>query len=84
MGHSCFPRLRKYTRKCFRLLYYNPDTGEYAQGWNDACMVMYWFVLFTGLRASVIDFMLVPFAHRVGIESKFGEQAWEFIYNSTF
>jgi acyl-CoA-dependent ceramide synthase len=47
-------------------------------------MVMYWFVLFTGLRASVIDFMLVPFAHRVGIESKFGEQAWEFIYNSTF
>jgi acyl-CoA-dependent ceramide synthase len=52
-------------------------------------MVMYWFVLFTGLRASVIDFVLVPFAHRVGIESKkditrFGEQAWEFIYYSTF
>jgi acyl-CoA-dependent ceramide synthase len=54
-----------------------------------AYMVVYWILLFTGLRASVINFVLEPFAQRLGIESKkditrFGEQAWAFIYYSTF
>lgn len=89
LTHACFPGHREHTLKCFRLSYYNPDTGDYAQGWNDAYMVIYWVLLSTGLRAGVINFVLVPFVQRLGIESKkditrFGEQAWAFIYYSTF
>lgn len=89
LTHACFPRLRHHTLKWFRLSYYNSDTGDYAQGWNDAYMVVYWILLFTVLRTSVTNFVLEPFAQRLGIESKkditrFGEQAWAFIYYITF
>lgn len=52
-------------------------------------MVFYWIVLFTGLRASLMDYVLKPFAQWAGVEKKkdlvrFSEQAWLLIYYSVF
>jgi acyl-CoA-dependent ceramide synthase len=52
-------------------------------------MVFYWIVFFTGLRASVMDFILTPLAKRSGIKkendrTRFAEQAWLFIYCTVF
>lgn len=89
MTHLCFPRARRHTRKFFRLSYYNPDSGEYCAGWNDAWLVSYWFVVFTGLRAGVMDYILMPLAKKGGVKTerdrtRFAEQAWLVIYCSVF
>lgn len=89
MTHLCFPRSRRHTRKFFKLSYYNPESGEYCSGWNDAWMVFFWIVVFTGLRASVMDYILVPLARFGGVRTtrnrtRFAEQAWLLIYCSIF
>lgn len=89
LTHLCFPRARRHTRKFFELSYYNPDSGEYCAGWNDAWMVFYWIVVFTGLRAAVMDYLLTPFAKKAGAkterdQTRFAEQAWLLIYYSVF
>lgn len=48
-------------------------------------MVAYWIVLFTALRASVMDYILTPFAAWGGVQKKkdlvrFAEQAWLLVY----
>jgi len=58
-------------------------------GWDDIFMVFYWITVFTGLRAAVMDYLLVPLAQRAGIGKKkekvrFAEQAWIFIYYGAF
>ena len=45
--------------------------------------------MFTGLRATVMDYVLVPFADLVGVEkrkgkARFAEQAWVLIYDTSF
>lgn len=52
-------------------------------------MVSYWIVLFTGLRAAIINFALMPLAQWAGVQKKkdltrFAEQAWLLIYYSVF
>jgi acyl-CoA-dependent ceramide synthase len=89
LTHLCFPRARRHTRKFFELSYYNPESGEYCAGWNDAWMVFYWIVVFTGLRAAVMDYVLTPFAKNAGAkterdQTRFAEQAWLLIYYSVF
>lgn len=89
LTHLCFPRARRHTRKFFELSYYNPHTGEYCAGWNDAWMVSYWIVVFTGLRAAVMDYLLKPLAKKGGVkterdQTRFAEQAWLLIYCSVF
>ena len=89
LTHMCFPRARRHTRKFFELSYYNPESGEYRAGWNDAWLVSYWIVVFTGLRASVMDYILMPLATKGGVKTKrdqtrFAEQAWLLIYYSVF
>lgn len=89
LTHLCFPRARRHTRKFFELSYYNPDSGEYRAGWNDAWMVSYWIVVFTGLRAAVMDYILTPLAKKGGVKTardltRFAEQAWLLIYYSVF
>ena len=84
-----FPRARPQTRKFLQLSYYNPESGDYTIGWDDACMVTYWIVMFTALRASIMDYVLTPFAAWGGVQKKkdlvrFAEQAWLFIYYSVF
>ncbi|CZS98010.1 hypothetical protein WAI453_011860 [Rhynchosporium graminicola] len=85
LTHLCFPRARSHARKFFELSYYNADTGAYRAGWNDAWMVFFWIVVFTGLRAAVMEYVLSPLAKKVGVKSqrdqtRFVEQAWLWIY----
>jgi acyl-CoA-dependent ceramide synthase len=85
LTHMCFPRARRHTRKFFDLSYYNPQSGEYCAGWNDAWMVFFWIVVFTGLRAAVMDYILTPIAKRGGVatekdRTRFAEQAWLLIF----
>ena len=89
LTHMTFPRARRHTRKFFELSYYDPKSGEYRAGWNDAWMVSFYIVVFTGLRASVMDYILAPLATYGGVKSKrdltrFAEQAWLLIYYSVF
>ena len=85
LTHLCFPRARRHTRKFFQLSYHNASSGKYTIGWDDLPLVFYWIVVFTGLRAAVMDYILEPLAHLAGIDKKkekvrFAEQAWIFIY----
>jgi hypothetical protein len=89
LTHLCFPRARRHTRKFFELSYYNSESGEYCAGWNDAWMVSYWIVVFTGLRAAVLDYLLLPMAKKGGVKTKrdqtrFAEQAWLLVYYTVF
>jgi acyl-CoA-dependent ceramide synthase len=89
LTHLSFPRARRHTRKFFELSYFNPESGEYCAGWNDAWMVFYWIIVFTGLRAAVMDYLLTPFAKKAGAkterdQTRFAEQAWLLIYYSVF
>ncbi|KAL1859514.1 hypothetical protein VTK73DRAFT_7589 [Phialemonium thermophilum] len=89
LTHGCMPRARPYTTKFFTLAYRNPDTGNYGMGSSDGYLVAFCIVLFTGLRAATMEYLLAPFAKRRGIEKKkditrFCEQAWLFIYYVAF
>lgn len=88
LNHICFPRARLYTRKFHLLSYYNPRTGKYAAGWDDFYMVLYSIVVLTGLRAAIMDYVLMPIAQAMGVARskervRFAEQAWLIIYDST-
>lgn len=57
-------------------------------GWDDLYLVLYWIVVLTGLRAAIMDYLLVPLAQMAGVTTKkdktrFAEQAWILIYDST-
>lgn len=89
LTHMSFPKARRHTRKFVELSYYNPESGEYCAGWNDAWMVLFWVVAFTALRAAVMDYILSPFAKWGGVKTekdrtRFAEQAWLLIYYSVF
>lgn len=89
LTHICFPRARRQTRKFFQLSYLNEPSGKYALGWDDLPHVLYWIVVFTGLRAAVMDYILAPLAQMAGIERtkekvRFAEQAWICVYATAF
>lgn len=89
LTHLCFPRSRRHTRKFFQLSYYNPVSRKYTLGWDDLPLVLYWIVVFTGLRVAVMDYVLEPLAHMAGIQKKkakirFAEQAWALLYATAF
>lgn len=84
-----FPRLRVHTAKFFTLSYHNPATGQYNLGADDAPFVFFLVVLFTGLRASTMDYVLAPLARSQGLCKKkpitrFSEQAWLVLVYSVF
>ncbi len=79
------PRARDYTAKYFTLSYYNPETGDYGMGWADGHLILFCIVLFTGLRAATMEYVLAPFAKAQGISkrkdiTRFSEQAWLSVY----
>ena len=52
-------------------------------------MVAYWVIIFTGLRAAVMEWLLIPFACWGGVaktkgKMRFAEQAWLFLYYTAF
>lgn len=82
-------RARPYTAKYFTLSYYNPQTGEYALGWDDGYLILFCVLLFTGLRAASMEYVLAPFAKAHGIKkrkdiTRFSEQAWLLMYYMVF
>jgi acyl-CoA-dependent ceramide synthase len=87
LTHFCLSKARPYTSKFFTLSYYNPRTEKYAAGIDDLYFMTFCIVLFTGLRAGVMEHVLAPLAKRWGIAkrkdaTRFSEQAWLLIYCS--
>lgn len=85
LTHSLFPKLRSHTSKFFTLSYHNPETGHYNLGKNDFYLVSFLVTFLTGLRASVMEYILAPFAKNRGLSrrksiTRFSEQAWMLIY----
>jgi acyl-CoA-dependent ceramide synthase len=84
-----FPRARHHTQKFFSISYYNDATGTFALGWDDIFFVFYWIIVFTGMRCTIMDYILTPVAAWAGIEKKkarvrFAEQAWILLYYGAF
>lgn len=87
--HACLPKARTYTTKFYTLAHRKPATGNYGMGSDDAYLVTFCVILFTGLRAAAIEYLLAPFAKYRGISkrkdiTRFSEQAWLLIYYSFF
>lgn len=85
LTHICFPRARSRTTKFFHMSYYNADSNMYGCGTDDLPFVIFWTVVFTGLRVAVMDYLLDPLARLGGIRTKkgldrFKEQAWLIVY----
>ncbi|GAM82716.1 hypothetical protein ANO11243_007000 [Dothideomycetidae sp. 11243] len=82
-----FPSLRSNTSRYFVLSYKDDQTGLYKAGFDDLYFVVLWIVVFTGLRAATMDYVLMPWARNMGIKKKkhtlrFAEQSWMIIYYS--
>ncbi|KAK4074494.1 uncharacterized protein Triagg1_5090 [Trichoderma aggressivum f. europaeum] len=89
LAHACIPKARVHTTKFFHLSYYNARTGKYAAGFDDVCLIAFFIVLFTGLRAGTMDYILAPFGRLFEINKKkdltrFTEQAWLLVYYLVF
>ncbi|KAL7948501.1 longevity assurance proteins LAG1/LAC1 [Trichoderma barbatum] len=89
LAHGCIPKARIHTTKFFHLSYLNERTGKYAAGFDDAYLIAFFIVLFTGLRAGTMEYILAPFGRLNGITkrkdlTRFSEQAWLLIYYAVF
>ncbi|KAI2464997.1 longevity assurance proteins LAG1/LAC1 [Annulohypoxylon bovei var. microspora] len=89
LTHSFVPRVRPFTSQFFTLSHYNPATGKYAAGHGDIYFVTFCVLLFTGIRAALMQHVLAPLATYWGITKKkdvtrFAEQGWMLMYNSVF
>ena len=85
LTHIIFPRARSRTAKFFRMSYYNRETQLYGCGTDDLPYVVFWSVVFTGLRVVIMEYLLDPLARLSGLKTKkgldrFKEQAWLIIY----
>lgn len=83
------PKARAFTSKFFTISHYNDKTGRYAIGEHDYYFIVFCMVLFTGLRAGVMEHVLAPLAKLWGISKKkeitrFSEQAWLLVYYFVF
>jgi very-long-chain ceramide synthase len=64
------PKARLYTSKFLTLSHYNSNTGKYAAGLDDFYFITFYVVLFTGLRAALMEYVLALLARRWGISKK--------------
>ncbi|KAF7555404.1 hypothetical protein G7Z17_g2188 [Cylindrodendrum hubeiense] len=83
------PKARPYTTKFFTLSYLNEATGKYSNGSDDIYLIICFIVLFSGLRAAVMQYVLVPFAKICGVHkrkdlNRFSEQSWLLCYYAVF
>ncbi|KAF4821907.1 Sphingosine N-acyltransferase-like protein FUM18 [Colletotrichum siamense] len=89
LAHFCIPKAQAHTIKFFTLSYKNPETGLYGAGLGDACLLTFCIILFTGLRAATMEYVLAPLAKGWGVSkrkdlTRFSEQAWLLIYYLVF
>ncbi|KAI1186066.1 longevity-assurance protein [Nemania serpens] len=87
--HTWFPQWQPVTSKFFTLSGYNAATGKYAIEHDDLYFVGFCVVLFIGIRAGSMKYVLAPLARSCGLVNKkriarFSEQGWMFMYNSVF
>ncbi|KAI8362499.1 TLC domain-containing protein [Mortierella sp. GBAus27b] len=66
---------------------YDAVTETYEKTWDDMYFLTFWVATFTFLRASVMNFVLMPLSRRLGATSersivRFAEQGWICIYYS--
>jgi acyl-CoA-dependent ceramide synthase len=85
LTHIIFPKARSRTAKFFRMSYYNRETQMYGCGTDDLPYVVFWSVVFTGLRVVIMEYLLDPLARLGGLKTKkgldrFKEQAWLIVY----
>ncbi|KAI1199154.1 TLC domain-containing protein [Nemania serpens] len=89
LTHLFIPKARSHTRKFFTLSYHSPSSGGYAIGSDDYCFISFCVVLFTGLRAGLMEHVFAPLAKHWGLKkrkdmTRFSEQAWLLTYYSFF
>lgn len=89
LSHICLPSIRPFTSKFVTLGHYNHITGKYGASSDDFLFMSFCVVLFTGLRAGIMDHVLVPLARRWGVTkqkdmTRFAEQAWLLCYYNVF
>ncbi|TQV97968.1 hypothetical protein V2A60_006326 [Cordyceps javanica] len=89
LAHAFIPKAREHTNKFFHLSYFNPQSGDYAIGIDDVYLITFFIVLFTGLRAGCMEYLLAPLGRSHGITkrkdlTRFTEQGWLFVYYSVF
>lgn len=89
LAHAFIPKARPLTGKFFTYSYHNPTTGKYGVGYDDAYFITFCIILFTGLRASAMEYLLAPIAKLGGISkrkdlTRFSEQAWLLVYYTIF
>ncbi len=89
LAHACVPKARVHTTKFFTLAYPHPGAEGYGLGKDDGFLILFCIVLFTGLRAAVMEYILAPFAKSQGITerkpvTRFSEQAWLLVYYTLF
>ena len=70
LTYLVFPSLRESVDAFFTLQYSTGKTGEFAIGPRDTYLVAGYVVLFTGLRAALLDYALLPLAGVLGIRQK--------------
>lgn len=83
LAYVCFPDLRPRLEPFFTLQYDLPN-GMYYQGRKDIWFILGFVVLFTGVRAACLDYIILPLA-RAGVKKRkmqirFAEQAYLLLY----
>lgn len=86
LAHS-LPALRPYTSKLLYIQYVTPD-GWATIGKDDAYFVSLWVVILVFTRAALMEYILLPTAQYLGINTKkakirFAEQGWMLFYYLT-
>ncbi|KAI8723829.1 TLC domain-containing protein [Fusarium sp. LHS14.1] len=89
LAQTFIPKAREHTYKFFNLSYYNPKSGQYRIGFDDAYFIAFCIILFTGLRAGIMEHVLAPIGKFQGITNRksltrFSEQAWLMVYYTVF
>lgn len=87
LAHVVAPAARPYTSPFLSLSYYNPRTGQYGVGPRDLCSVAFGVVLCIGIRAALMQQLLVPLGRSWGVAkrkniTRFAEQGWMLAYYS--
>ncbi|KAF3919484.1 hypothetical protein ABW20_dc0100360 [Dactylellina cionopaga] len=76
--------LHAWTSKFWTPSYFNPQSGLYNKGKDDFYLLGFWVVVFTLIRACLMDYVAKPFARTQGMSKKgsvrFAEQMWSFVY----
>lgn len=70
LTYLLFPSLRERMGAFFTLQYPTKTMGEFSIGPRDVYLVAAYVVLFTGLRAACMDYLLLPLAGLLDIRSK--------------